>query len=88
MFWSNPSLDLKITLFLMAFVFFVSLLVLAKKKKWLPAVLTFSLLGNLICFMSMGVFTYYGASFISYFTFYIWPIINILLIIYYAQKKR
>jgi sensor histidine kinase YesM len=88
-FWGSPSLDLKISLFLLGVSAFVSLIVLARKKKWIPALITFSVLANVSFLVNFGSFMFvvYDLIWFSYFNFLAWPIINIFLIIYYVQRK-
>jgi hypothetical protein len=88
-------MDLKLTLFLIAIALIISLVVLIFAKRKFFSLLLFSILVNAI--FLMGVFTgsdmfdYYNIVWFLYFSFFIWPILNIFLIIYYAKtgsKKK
>jgi uncharacterized membrane protein len=89
-FWGSPSLDLKISLFLLGVSAFVSLIVLARKKKWIPALITFSVLANVSFLVNFGsrMFSVFNLELFAYFNFLAWPIINIFLIIYYIQRRN
>jgi hypothetical protein len=89
LFWGSSSVDLKITLFLLSVSLVVSLIVLFAARRKFLAVITFSVLANISFLANLGseMFDYYGIMWLKYFSFFIWPILNIFLIIYYAKTK-
>jgi hypothetical protein len=88
--FSNPILDLEISLFLLVASFVVGLVVLAISKKKLLALVVFSILGNLSFLVNVGsrMFRFYHIIWLQYAVIFIWPIINIYLIIRYIKNKK
>jgi len=92
MLFGGPAIDLKITLFLIVVSFIVSLIVFAVAKRKLLALITFSILGNLI--LLIGIFTksemfdFFGIRWLGHFSFFIWPLINIYLVYHYLKSKK
>ena len=89
LFFGDPSIDIKISLFLVAVSLVVSLIVLIFAKRRLLSVVVFSILGNLAFLLNIGseMFDSYDVMWLKYFSVFIWPIINIALIIYYASTS-
>jgi hypothetical protein len=85
-----PDIDLKISLTLLVVSFAVGLITLAISKKWLLSLTIFSILGNLSLLINLGSFMFdvYGIKWLQYFSLFIWPIINIFLIVLYRRKKK
>jgi hypothetical protein len=90
MFFSDPTLDLKINLALLAISFIIALVVWAISKKKFLAIVVFSVLGNLSFLVSIGsrFFIFYHIEWLKYLSLFIWPIINIYLIIKYFSKNK
>lgn len=84
-------MDLKITIFLLAVSLAVSLFVLIFAKRKFLALLVFSIMGNLIfladAFSHSEIFRAYGLIWFEIIAVFIWPILNIFLIIYYARTS-
>lgn len=87
--FGSPSIDLWITIFILGISAVVSLVVLAFAKRKLLAVVIFTILGNLALLINIGsrMFRTYDIMWLKYFAVFIWPIINIFLIIYYARTS-
>jgi len=83
MFWSDPILDLKITVFLLVMVLIITGLIFAVTKKIFASLLGMSILSNLIFYLNADsrLFDIYNLKWIVVFTLNIWPYINILLAI-------
>ena len=85
MFWSSPSADLKISIFLTIVAFIIALIVYFFKKKFILSIFIFSLLGNLafydliwsrsLLFLDSD-FELFRKVIVIY-----WPILNIILLI-------
>ena len=90
LFFGSPSIDLKITIFLLAVAFIVSLIVLAAAKRKLLALVVFSVLANLAFLLNIGsrMFVVYHFLWFGYFSLFIWPLISIFLIYYYIRSKK
>ena len=91
LFWGSSTIDLKITIFLLIVSFLVSLSVFIFAKRKCLALLLFSIISNAIflmdAFSHSEMFRDYGIMWLGYFSLLIWPIINIILIIYYAKTS-
>jgi len=91
LFFGSSSMDLKITIFLLAVAFIISFFVLIFAKRKILALLVFSIIGNLIfladAFSHSEIFRAYGLIWFEVIAVFIWPIINIFLIIYYARTS-
>ena len=89
MFFSDPTMDLKISLALLVVSFVVALIIWAISKKKFLAIVIFSVLGNLSFLVNIGSFMFdsYNLKWLQMFSLLIWPIINIYLIIKYFSKK-
>lgn len=92
MFFSSPSMDLKITIFFLVVAFVVSLIAFLTAKRKLFAIVLFSVLANLVLFLAIltgsEIFYVYGIAWLSYFSFFAWPVINIFLIYRYIKTKK
>jgi len=84
-------MDLKITMFLLSVSFIVSLFALIFVKRKFLALLVFSIMGNVVfladAFSHSEMFRAYGLIWFEIFSVFIWPIINIFLIVYYAKTS-
>jgi hypothetical protein len=90
LFWGSSTLDLKITIFFLVVSFLISLIVWFFSKKFYVALLVFSVLANISFLVNIGseMFRAYHILWLSFFSFFVWPIINIGLIVYYASTRR
>lgn len=93
LFWGSASADLKITLLLIVVSFFAALILYAAKRSMFFSLMILSLLANASFLLNVGsdMFDSYNIVWLLYFSVFIWPILNILLIVYYAKtspKKR
>ena len=91
MFFGSSSIDLQIIVAFLAISFIISLIVFIAAKRKILSLLLFSILANTIFFLSVltgsTIFRAYDVIWFSYFSFFIWPILNILFIVYYASAK-
>lgn len=91
MFFGSSSIDLQVIIFLLGIFFITSLVIFAIAKRKFLAVLVFSILANAVFFLSVltgsEFFRAYHIIWFSYFSFFIWPILNIFLIIHYARTS-
>jgi len=91
MFFSNPVLDMQITILLLIISTAVSLAVWAISRKSYKSLVVFSVLANLSFLLNIEsrMFVVYHISFLQYFILPIWPIVNIILLInYFTQNKN
>jgi len=92
MFWSSPSRELNVVLILLVVFVFISVFVFIKTKKKINSILIFSLLSNflflLISLSGSSLFTIYDLIYFQYFSLFIWPIINLFLIIKYFKSSK
>ncbi len=81
MFFSSPSLDLNVIIFMLVFALAVSVVTYLRSKKILLAVFVFSLLGNLAIYLNSGseLFDIYPIKWIVIFTIDYWFYVNIFL---------
>lgn len=88
LFFGSPSVDLKITMILLAVSIIISLIVLAAAKRKLLALVVFSVLGNLSFLLNIGseMFGFYGLMWLKYFSL-IWIFVNVFIIVYYVKSK-
>jgi len=89
MFFGGPEIDLQIIIFLLGISLLasVSVLIFAKRKILSPVL--FSILVNSIFFMavltSSDIFDAYNIVWLLYFSVFIWPVLNIVFIVWYAS---
>lgn len=92
MFFGGPSIDLKITIFLLVVSLIVSLIVFTFAKRKLLAFVIFSILENAVflanIFTRSEIFDFYGIRWLGHLSFFIWPLLNIYLIYYYVKTKK
>jgi hypothetical protein len=85
MFFSSPSLDLEITIFLTVFVIVLSLVVFIFSKKKLFSLFLASLLLNFIFLIQFKlgslIFRIYDILWLQKISIFLWPIINLFLFI-------
>ncbi len=78
--------------FLVFIALIISFAVLMKTKKYnLSMLVFFSLVGIMLFFEAVNNslwFRIYNVEWLQYFSLFIWPIINIILIILYVRKKK
>lgn len=88
--FSNPAMDMQITIFLLAISAIVSVIVYAASKNKRKALIVFSVLANVSFLVNIGSFMFlsYGLVWLQYFSLFIWPIINIIFIIWYVRNKK
>lgn len=96
MFWSNPIADLKITIFLLIVAIMAAIVVYIVKKKFFISLFIFSVLANLIIYLTFltgtRMFNFYDINWLKSFAINSWPFINIalflLLIIGYFKNEE
>lgn len=88
--FSYPDLDLKISISLLVISFVIGLVTWAVSKKWKLGLIVFSILGNLSFFINVEsrMFYIYNLRWLKYFSIFIWPLINVVLIIIYRKQKN
>jgi hypothetical protein len=88
--FSYPDLDLKISLTLLAISFIIGLMTWGFSRKWFLGLIVFSILGNLSFLGNIGsrMFVSYGIKWLGYYSLFLWPLINIFLIIKYRKIKN
>ena len=89
LFFGDPSIDLWITIFLIGVSLIISLIVFALARRKILALIVFSVLVNVSIWLNIGseMFASYDIMWLKYFSVFIWPILNILFIIYYIRTK-
>ena len=90
MFFSDPAFDLKLSLNFLGMSFIIAIIILAITRKKFLSLVIFSVLGNLSFLVNIGsrMFVSYDIKWLGYFSLFIWPILNIYLIIKYFQNKK
>ncbi|HAI74048.1 MAG TPA: hypothetical protein DCS28_03310 [Candidatus Moranbacteria bacterium] len=88
--FSDPSFDLSVSLTFLGLSFLIALVIWAITKKRFLSLIIFSVLGNLSFLVNIGSFMFdsYSLKWFQYFSLFIWPILNIYLIISYFSKKN
>lgn len=83
MFWSSPSADMEIMLFLLVVSLAIAIAVYFFSKKLLWSIFAFSVLSNFAVYLNSGsrMFDIYDIKYIVSFTLHIWPYINMALFI-------
>ena len=81
-----PS-DLQVTIFLIVISLIISFVVFLRNK--LLAIVTFSVLSNASLLLNIGseMFYFNNIEWLQYFSIFVWPVINIILIGRYLWKK-
>ena len=89
-FFSNPAMDMQITIALLIISAVVSIIVYGVSKNIRKALVIFSVLANMSFLMNIGSFMFlsYGLIWFQYVVLLIWPIINIFLVIKYFKKNE
>ena len=87
LFFGDPSVDLWITVFLFGVSLIVSLIFLALAKRKILAIIVFSVLANISVWLNIGseMFDSYSIQWLWYFSVFIWPVLNIIFIIWYVR---
>jgi len=69
----------------------ISILIFLIKKNFVKAILFFSLLSNIafviLVFAHSLIFTKYNIEWLKYFSMFIWPLINVVLVIIYRKQR-
>ncbi len=81
-----PS-DLQVTIFLIVISLIISFVVFLRNK--LLAIVTFSVLSNASFLLNIGseMFYFNNIEWLQYFSVFVWPVVNIILIGRYLWKK-
>lgn len=89
-FFSNPAADMQITIALLVVSVVVAGIMYARSKNACKALVIFSVLANLSFLVNIGsrMFTFYHLRALFYFSLFLWPLINIFLIIKYFKKNE
>lgn len=78
--------------YLIGVIFLISLIFFVIKRNFFLSFLVFSLLVNILfifaIFVRSLIFQIYGIEWLQYFALFIWPIINIILVVFYVRKKK
>lgn len=84
--------DLNLMLWLFGVSIIISLFIFIKLKNRALALLVLSILSGVILFIvsisGSFIFRIYNIEWLQYFALFIWPIINIILIVLYVRKKK
>ena len=84
--------DLTIVFWLIGIAIVISLFILFKlNNKKLALIVPSVLLGIVFFLISISgslIFRIYNIEWLQYFAIFIWPIINIILIVFYVRKKK
>ncbi len=77
-------------MFLFGISFVISLVVFALAKRKVLALIAFSVLANISVWLNIGsqMFISYNILWLKYFSVLIWPILNVIFIIWYARTGR
>lgn len=86
MFWSSPSRDLNVIIFLIIIALIISIFVYFKTKKKFISLVIFSVLGNLIFWDNSGsrLLNIPNLKWVVKFTLWYWPWINAGLLVVLA----
>lgn len=90
MFFSDPILDMQITLGLIFLSLLISLIVFLFKRNFWFAVILFSVLSNVAVLLNAGsrMFQFYHLLWMYWFLIGVWPLINLFSIIFYVRKQK
>jgi hypothetical protein len=89
LYWGSSSMDLQLTIFLLIVSLIISVAIFAFTRMARVSLLVFSLLSNAI--FLLGAFTHsemfraYGLVWLEFFSVFIWPVLNIIFIIWYVR---
>ena len=77
---------------ILGIIFILALIVSIVRRCILPGILVFSILGNIVVWLSLGsrLYTFYEIEYVRDITRFFWPILNIFLLggWFYWRKKR
>jgi len=83
-------MDLKLTIFLLGMALVASLVVFIFSRRKIFSLLLFSILANTVflggVITKSDMFDFYNMVWLLYFSFFIWPILNIAFIVYLIKK--
>jgi predicted ferric reductase len=86
----NPEFDMTVTIILLIVSAIISLIVYAFSRKPFKALIIFSVLANLSFLLSIDsiMFIVYHIKWLKSFAAFVWPVINVILIIKYFKNKN
>lgn len=84
----DPMGDMQISLFLFGVSFVISLIIGLFRKNIFLFLLLFSILGNISFLLNIGslMFIFYHIIWFQYVVLFVWPIINIFLLVRYFKQ--
>lgn len=90
MFFSDPIGDMYITFVLWGIGAVIAIPFAMRRSSWLLFGMLVSLFGNIAFLLNIGsrMFVFYHIGWLKYFVLFLWPLINILLIIRYFKKNE
>lgn len=90
MFFSDPIGDMYITLILWGIGAVIAIPFALRRSSWLLFGMLVSIFGNVAFLLNIGslMFSFYHIDWFSYFSLFIWPLINICLMIKYLKKNE
>lgn len=90
MFFSSPSGDMQEMLIFLGIGFVLSVLWGGARLSWWAFFMTLSLLWNGVVLLALGSFLFdvYDIVWLKYFAVFVWPILNILLIIAFFLHRK
>lgn len=90
MFLTSPDLELQLVIIALVIAAIISLVIGLFKKNAITGLVWFSIFGNLIFLMNVGasLFRFYNIEWLRSFSVFIWPVINILLIVFFLINKK
>jgi len=89
-FFSNPAMDMQVTIALLAISMIVSIAVYVTSRNTYKALTLFSLLANISFLVNIGSFMFlsYGLIWFQYLIVFFWLPVNIFFIIKYFKKNE
>ncbi len=86
----NIPSDFAVLCFLLVASLIVAIIIYIKTNSVGWGLISLSILSNVALFLNIGMsaFVIYNLLWLQYFILYVWPIINLSLIIYYFLKLR
>lgn len=86
----SSSFNMQVLLYILGFVFLVSVVMGMLRMSWWAFFIPLSLLGNTVLCMNldMRMFNAYHIPWMENFSLYIWPILNIILIASFFLRKK
>ena len=89
-FWSSPTGDMELLLWTLLVAAAIAIVVGILHRRVLTGVVVFSVLGNVVVWLTLGsrLYTFYEIEFIRPFARFLWPLINAILIIWWVWSIR